>query len=122
MRLPKAIVLVESADLPYRLIKRVKFFQNIQNLSDCFARKDILKRFQNDSGYAKQWENNLASEVRATRLNAEILSQRSEGQRLDMWLLQNDALPEKGYWKQLASEIGTSPEALHRTVAKNHDC
>jgi CRP/FNR family transcriptional regulator, dissimilatory nitrate respiration regulator len=43
-------------------------------------------------------------------------------QRLEMWLLQNGTLPNKGNWKQVAAEIGTSPEALYCEIAKNNDC
>ena len=83
----------------------------------CFARKVVLARFENDPLFAKQWASYLASEVRTARFKAEVLSQRTVAQRLDMWLLQNGALPDKGSWKQLASEIGTSPEALYREMA-----
>lgn len=87
----------------------------------CFSHKDILNRFESDHTFAKQWANHLASEVRSARFKAEILSQRTVAQRLDMWLLQNGELPDKGNWKQLAAEIGTSPEALYREIAKaNH--
>ena len=82
----------------------------------CFTRKDILKRFESNPTFAKQWANHLASEVRAARFKAEVLSQRTVAQRLDMWLLQNGELPNKGNWKQLASEIGTSAEALYREI------
>jgi hypothetical protein len=35
-----------------------------------------------------------------------------------MWLLQYDALPDKGNGKKLATEIRTSPEPLYREIAK----
>lgn len=88
----------------------------------CFARKDVLNRFESNPTFAKQWANYLASEVRAARFKAEIFSHRTVAQRLDMWLLQNGTLPNKGNWKQVAAEIGTSPEALYREIAKNNDC
>lgn len=84
----------------------------------CFARKDILIRFENDPLFARQWATYLASEVRTARFKAEVLPQRTVAQRLDMWMLQNGGLPDKGSWKQLAAEIGTSPEALYREIAK----
>lgn len=82
----------------------------------CYKRKDILVRFESDSDFAKRWANHLANEVRAARFKAEVLSQRTVAQRLDMWLLQNGELPNKGNWKQLASEIGVSSEALYREL------
>lgn len=88
----------------------------------CLAREDILGRFECNPAFAKQWANHLAIEVRAARFRAEILFQRTVAKRLDMWLLQNGELPNKGNWKQLASEIGTSPEALYREIAKKLNC
>lgn len=84
----------------------------------CFMRKDVLMQFEGDHAFAKKWATYLASEVRSARFKAEILSQRTVAQRLDMWLLQNGTLPDRGSWKQLAAEIGTSPEALYRDIAK----
>lgn len=84
----------------------------------CFRRKDVLTQFEDNPAFARRWANHLASEVRAARFKAEVLSQRTVAQRLDMWLLQNGVLPDKGTWKHLAAEIGTSPEALYRDIAK----
>lgn len=58
--------------------------------------------------------------MRTARFKVEVLSQRTVAQRLDMWLLQNGGLPDKGDWKQLSAEIGTSPEALYREIAKRN--
>ena len=85
---------------------------------NCFKRTDILARFESDTTFARNWANHLAGEVRSARFKAEVLSQRTVAQRLDMWLLQNRILPHKGNWKSLAAEIGTSPEALYREIAK----
>jgi CRP-like cAMP-binding protein len=83
----------------------------------CFTRNDVLNQFESNPTFAKQWANHLAYEIRAARFKAEILSQRTVAHRLDTWLLQNGELPNKGNWKQLASEIGTSAEALYRELA-----
>ena len=83
----------------------------------CFPRKEVLERFETDHVFAKRWAIHLAHEVRSARFKAEVLSHRTVAQRLDMWLLQNESLPAKGNWKQLAAEIGTSPEALYREIA-----
>lgn len=85
-----------------------------------FSRKDVLTQFEDKPAFARTWANHLSSEVRAARFKTEILSQRTVAQRLDMWLLQNGTLPDKGSWKQLAAEIGTSPEALYREIAKRN--
>ena len=86
----------------------------------CYKRKDILMRFESDSDFAKRWANHLANEVRAARFKAEVLSQRTVAQRLDMWLLQNGTLPDKGSWHLLAGEIGVSAEALYRELGSRN--
>ncbi len=86
----------------------------------CYKRKDILIQFEDDSAFAKRWANHLASEVRAARFKAEVLSQRTVAQRLDMWLLQNGTLPNKGRWHLLADEIGVSAEALYRELGSRN--
>lgn len=61
----------------------------------------------------------LAQEVQNARRRAEILSLKRVAERLDAWLVWHDQiLPEKGEWHRLAAEIGVSPEALYRALAK----
>jgi CRP-like cAMP-binding protein len=68
---------------------------------------------------ADAWNHYLAREVQATRLRAEILSLRKVAARLDAWLsLHAGKLPEKGEWKILATQIGVTPEALYRELAR----
>jgi len=38
--------------------------------------------------------------------------------RLDAWLAWHGDLPSKGDWARLVDEIGVSPEALYREMAK----
>ena len=68
---------------------------------------------------AEAWNHYLAREVQATRLRAEILSLKTVASRLDAWLsLHSGQLSEKGEWKILATQIGVTPEALYREIAK----
>ncbi len=68
---------------------------------------------------AEELAAHLAREVQATRLRAEILSLKTVAERLDAWIASNDEdLPAKGGWKSIAAQIGTSPEALYRELAK----
>mgnify|MGYP003383352578 CR=1 FL=1 len=61
----------------------------------------------------------LAAEVHRTRMRAEMLSLKSVAMRVDAWMEFNDGvLPPKGCWHQLASEIGVTPEALYRELAR----
>jgi CRP-like cAMP-binding protein len=81
-------------------------------------RADILRRFENDIAFAKAWASHLAGEVRAARLQVEILACKTVSERLDIWFSQHGKLPEKGAWKNVAAMIGTSPEALYRELAR----
>jgi CRP-like cAMP-binding protein len=61
----------------------------------------------------------LAREVQAARLRAEILGLKTVGERLDAWLAwQHGRLPERGGWALLAGELGVTPEALYRELAR----
>jgi len=72
-----------------------------------------------DPNLASAWAEYLACEVQAVRLRAEILSLRTVAERLDAWVAMNARqFPTKGRWKTVAAEIGTSPEALYREIAK----
>lgn len=79
----------------------------------------VRMRLAEDLEFAKVWAVHLANELQATRLRAEILSLRTVRERLDAWITwQNGNLPTRGKWKTIASEIGTSVEALYRELAK----
>lgn len=72
-----------------------------------------------DPALAEAWAAHLALEVQAARLRAEILALRSVADRLDAWLVWHDGrLPPRGEWKLVADEIGVSPEALYRELAR----
>jgi CRP-like cAMP-binding protein len=74
---------------------------------------------ENDAALACSLARHLAREVQHTRARAEILSLKSVADRIDAWMAVNgDVLPPKGRWNQVASEIGTSPEALYRELGR----
>lgn len=61
----------------------------------------------------------LAEAIQRTRAQNEILTLRTVKERLDAWLaLSGGATPRKGAWRGVASEIGVSPEALYREMAR----
>jgi CRP-like cAMP-binding protein len=61
----------------------------------------------------------LAHELQRARLHAEILSIRTVAKRLDAWLATRGGdAPHRGEWKTAANEIGVSPEALYREMAR----
>lgn len=83
------------------------------------AKSTMRSRLTRDRSFAEAWAAHLAREVQAARLRAEILSLRTVAARLDAWTAWHDGRPPaKGEWKIVAGEIGTSPEALYREIAK----
>ena len=83
------------------------------------ARSAVRMLFTADPGFAEAWALQLAHELQATRLRAEILSLRTVAERLDAWIAWNgEGIPPRGTWRTVASEMGTSPEALYRELAR----
>lgn len=82
------------------------------------ARKDLRRRLEAKPEFSRAWAQYLASEVQRARLQAEILSLKKVAVRVSAWIAWNGALPEKGRWRTIADEIGVSPEALYRELAK----
>ena len=73
---------------------------------------------ETNSELASMWATHLAHSLQAARFRSEILSLKKVEDRLQAWLSWNATLPAKGHWKDLAAEIGVSPEALYREIAK----
>lgn len=72
-----------------------------------------------DPALAEAWAACLAGEVQAMRQRGEMLAMRTVADRLDAWLdWHGGTLPHKGAWKDLASELAVSPEALYREIAR----
>lgn len=76
------------------------------------------ERLARDPAAAELWAAHLAHAVQGARLRAELRSLRKVGERLDAWLGEGRALPEKGGWQGLAAELGVTPEALYRELAR----
>jgi len=90
-----------------------------RTLTWAIAKTTIRKRLEQDSLFAEVWVRHLAREIQRTRFQAEAMALKTVAGRLDAWLDWYDgALPAKGEWKGLASQIGVSPEALYRELAK----
>lgn len=80
---------------------------------------EFLQQLQKDEGFSNLWVSHLATEVQSARYRSEILSRKTVAERLDGWLAwQGNKLPSKGQWKDIAVQIGVSPEALYRELAK----
>jgi len=86
---------------------------------EVFSRADVQTLIANNQQAATAFATHLAREVREARMRAEILSLKRVSERLDAWLVWNDnAMINKGKWRQVASEIGVTPEALYRELAR----
>ena len=84
-----------------------------------FSKDKLLDAMANDTELVHLWGAYLSGAIQEARHRAEILSRRSVAGRLDGWLVFHDQqLPDKGKWKQIATEIGVTPEALYREFAK----
>jgi len=84
-----------------------------------WSKSAFLKYLQKDQTFFDSWAAHLASEVQSARYRSELLSRKTVAERLNGWLAwQDNLLPAKGQWKNIATEIGVSPEALYRELAK----
>lgn len=82
------------------------------------SKSKILQAHREDVGWWTDLAANLAREVQQARARAELLSLRTVAERLAGWLALHGELPARGQWISVAQEIGTSPEALYRELAR----
>ena len=79
----------------------------------------IRAALRDDPSLAAALMRHLAQEVQRARAQAETLSLKTVAERVDAWTTLNDgSLPRKGRWRHVASEIGVTPEALYRELAR----
>jgi CRP-like cAMP-binding protein len=84
-----------------------------------YSKAGLKRLLSNSPEISDIWANFLAQELQRTRLRSEILSLKTVAERLDAWIVwHGDSMAEKGQWKLVANQIGVSPEALYREVAK----
>lgn len=67
---------------------------------------------------AESWSALLARSVQAARLRSEIRSLPRVADRLDAWLGEGNALPDRGRWQEVAAELGVTREALYRELSR----
>jgi CRP-like cAMP-binding protein len=77
----------------------------------------FLSALAEEPALAESWSALLARSVQAARLRAEIRSLPRVAERLDAWLGEGNALPERGRWQEVAAELGVTPEALYRELS-----
>jgi CRP-like cAMP-binding protein len=84
-----------------------------------YAKAGLKKLLAKNAEFSDVWAGYLARELQSARLHSEILSLKTVAGRLDAWIAWNGGgSPARGEWKLVANEIGVSPEALYREVAK----
>lgn len=72
--------------------------------------------------WLRDFATHLASEVQRARGRAELLSLKKVGDRMDAWFtLYGSATPGRGRWVDWANELGVSPEALYRELARRRE-
>lgn len=81
-------------------------------------RQVFRARLKADPDLAERWMQTLARSVQAARVRAEIRSLPKVADRLDAWLAEGHAVPEKGRWQDVAAELGITREALYRELAR----
>jgi CRP-like cAMP-binding protein len=90
--------------------------------SRAYTKASVKKLLLRSPEFSDIWANYLAQELQRTRLRAEILALRTVSERLDAWIAGNGSnFPHKGEWKLVAGQIGVSPEALYREIARRRD-
>lgn len=83
------------------------------------SKMNVERLLLHDETFSRMWAEYLAKKVQASRHLIEILSRKTVAERLDGWLAwQENAAESKGQWKNIAVQIGVSPEALYRELAK----
>lgn len=78
----------------------------------------FLSALADEPALAESWSALLARSVQAARLRSEIRSLPRVADRLDAWLGEGNALPERGRWQDVAAELGVTREALYRELAR----
>lgn len=78
----------------------------------------FVTALRDDPDIALAWSAMLARSVQAARVRAEIRSLPKVADRFDAWLDEGHALPEKGFWQDVAAELGVTREALYRELAR----
>jgi CRP-like cAMP-binding protein len=82
-----------------------------------------MQRLRESPGWMTDFAAHLAHQVQRARARAELLSLRTVAERLDAWqaLLHGHGFPARGRWNEVAQEIGVSPEALYRELARRRE-
>ena len=79
----------------------------------------VKAALRDDAVLASGFIRHLTHEVHRARAQAETLLLKTVAERVDAWIeLNGGSFAPKGRWRQVASEIGVTPEALYRELAR----
>jgi CRP-like cAMP-binding protein len=79
----------------------------------------VKAALRDDPDLAAGFIRHLAHEIQRARTQAEMLLLKTVAERVDAWIaLNGGSFAPKGRWRQVASEIGVTPEALYRELAR----
>jgi CRP-like cAMP-binding protein len=84
------------------------------------AKEQLLRRLTSNAKFGQAWAQRLAHELQRARFQVEVVAMNKVAARLDAWIAAYGPMPPKGEWVRLAAEIGVTPEALYREIAKRH--
>lgn len=85
-------------------------------------RTEFRHRITTQPTMAELWGKYLAHSLQHARLRSEILSLKTVRSRLDAWIAANKTSKSNNpSWKAVAAEIGVSPEALYRELARRRE-
>jgi CRP-like cAMP-binding protein len=84
------------------------------------AKEQLLLRLTSNAEFGQAWAQRLAHELQRARFQVEVVAMNKVAERLDAWIAAYGPMPPKGEWVRLAAEIGVTPEALYREIAKRH--
>ena len=83
------------------------------------AMSEVHRAMRETPQFTAALAEHLAQEVMRLRSRSEIMALKTVAARLDAWLALNDQqLPPRGKRVEFAREIGVSPEALYRELAR----
>ncbi len=82
------------------------------------SRRWFRTEMTRNSELANAFAMDLARALQGARLKAEIRSLPRLADRLDAWLAEGNAFPERGRRQELAAELGVTREALYREMAR----
>lgn len=87
-----------------------------------FDIREVRRLIDQQPSFASSLAHYLAKEVMTLRSRSEIAMLRTVEARLDAWLALNEGqLPPSGKRVELARELGVSPEALYRELARRRN-